>query len=106
MSQERILRQAGLFMVTVSRRARGRGSWAALLFAGLVGALTTATVSSQEVKGRGKDGLYLLVPPALQQKHVNRLKQRIDDALKKEHRKIEIIIFDFNPGGRPNGSSD
>jgi membrane-bound serine protease (ClpP class) len=80
----------------VSRRAVPGAAFLLLLFA--------ASVSLGQEAGR-KDGLFLTVPNSIESKTTEALRSKIVDAVEKQHRHLDIIVFDFNPDSLPAGSS-
>jgi membrane-bound ClpP family serine protease len=57
------------------------------------------------VKGRARDGLFITVPNPISDTAVNEIEQKIRAAFDQEHRRIRIIVFDFNPNDAPSGTS-
>jgi membrane-bound serine protease (ClpP class) len=58
---------------------------------------------SQEA-GR-KDGLFISVPNPITSEEVQRIKQKVDNAIK-QRRNITTVVFDFNPDGAKVGTTD
>ncbi len=50
-----------------------------------------------------KDGLFLSVPSPITDNYVKLVEQRVDEAIK-AGRKIEVVVFDFNPTGNPSST--
>ncbi|MCS7047299.1 MAG: hypothetical protein NZO58_13150, partial [Gemmataceae bacterium] len=54
-----------------------------------------------------KDGLFISVPNPITSEAVDQIRKRIDAALKGlKKRSLTHVVFDFNPGGQPNATSD
>jgi membrane-bound ClpP family serine protease len=54
-----------------------------------------------------KDGLFISVPNPITSEAVQQIKQKVTDALEgTKKRNITTIVFDFNPLGLPNSTSD
>src|SRR5437762_13961628 len=99
------LSSRGIRMVT-TRRPTDRRLWTGLIAAGLYLGLASPAPAQNVAR---KDGLYINVPNALKDRDVDKIPDRIEDAVKnrKEERKgPDTIIFDFNPNGLPNSTSE
>src|ERR1700722_7861056 len=76
-----------------------RGFCALLVAAVVAGAFLAAR--ADEI---GSDGLFITVPNPIADNDVLQIKARVNDAV--EHgRTLEVVIFDFNPQGKPAGTS-
>jgi membrane-bound ClpP family serine protease len=60
---------------------------------------------AQDAAG-GRDGLFITVPNPLGSKDVDLIRQKVQDAIERKKRNITTVVFDFNPGGAPSGTSD
>jgi membrane-bound ClpP family serine protease len=52
------------------------------------------------------DGLFVTVPNPITDQAVQQIKLKVRDALERQKRSIEIVVFDFNPDGQPAGSDN
>ncbi len=77
--------------------------WAVALLLGLVALLSpSALVYAQEAR----DGLFITVPNPIDDKAVNQIERKIQEAIERQKRNISIVVFNFNPQGQPAGTSD
>lgn len=60
---------------------------------------------AQADMGKPQDGLFLSVPSPITDAEVNRIEQKVKDAVERQKRNIRTIVFDFNPGGKPASTS-
>src|SRR4051794_36784244 len=67
-------------------------------------AIFAASFAAAQEPGR-KDGLFLTVPNPIEGKTAEVLRKKIVDAVEKQGRVIEMVVFDFNPDDLPAGSS-
>jgi membrane-bound serine protease (ClpP class) len=82
------------------RRQRLAGVFFVLSVACLLAGAFVAT-RADEI---GSDGLFITVPNPIADNDVLQIKARVNDAV--EHgRTLEVVIFDFNPQGKPAGTS-
>jgi membrane-bound ClpP family serine protease len=58
---------------------------------------------SQEVT---RDGLYITVSNPIGETVVSQIKQRVQDAAGRQKRTLKVVVFDFNPRGKPSGTSN
>ncbi|HYV39073.1 MAG TPA: NfeD family protein [Gemmataceae bacterium] len=53
-----------------------------------------------------KDGLFITVPNPITDTAVSQIELRIKDAVEREKRPIKVVVFDFNPNGKPAGTGN
>jgi membrane-bound serine protease (ClpP class) len=53
-----------------------------------------------------QDGLYITVSNPITEAAVSKIKQRVNDAVERQKRTLKVVVFDFNPNGKPSGSSN
>jgi membrane-bound ClpP family serine protease len=82
---------------------RPRVLWAVLL-GGLSLVMGLAPAPAQPAPTQ--DGLFITVPNPIRDDAVQQIKLKVRDALERQKRNIAIIVFDFNPDGQPNSSSN
>lgn len=71
----------------------------------LLGLLLLPTLAvAQEAVAR--DGLFVTVPNPIRDEAVQQIKQKVKDAVERQRRTIQTVVFDFNPDGLPAGSSN
>jgi membrane-bound ClpP family serine protease len=68
-------------------------------------ALAVPAAPAQEPRGWQKDGLFITVPNPITDSAVSQIEARINDARSRQKRTLQTIVFDFNPGGQPAGTS-
>lgn len=89
-------------MAAVFLRAHSPGlPW--LGFAALL--LALAVPSAVRAQGGKQDGLVLPVPNVIGGETYAQLERAVRHAIEREGRKIEVVIFDFNPNGQPSTTS-
>ena len=54
----------------------------------------------------GTDGLFITVPNPITETAVLQIENRIKDAVERQGRSLSLIVFDFNPHGKPSGTSN
>ena len=74
----------------------------AFLAASLLG--TAARVTRADEIGR--DGLFITVPHPITENAVLQIEHRIQDAVERQGRTLAVVVFDFNPHGKPAGTSN
>src|SRR5947207_2709533 len=52
------------------------------------------------------DGLFITVSNPIRDDTVQQIKLKVRDALERQKRPIDIVVFDFNPDGQPTGTSN
>src|SRR5438876_8054880 len=52
----------------------------------------------------GSDGLYITVPSAITESAASQIQQRVTDAVERQGRTLSVVVFDFNPHGKPSGT--
>jgi membrane-bound ClpP family serine protease len=72
--------------------------------AALLAVLGAAAVAPAQLKPE-RDGLWITVPNPIQSTDVVQIQKKIQDAVERQHRPIEVVVFDFNPNGAPSGTS-
>src|SRR5262245_26756384 len=97
----------GIHMVTTPRGSPC-AAWTGLLAAGLLGVFVAADpLAAQQPKVAKRDGLYIPVLNPITDAGVKKIKDRVEEAIKKQSRDIRLIVFDFNPPkGQPSGTSE
>ena len=88
----------------------GRTPRAPVLSAVLLGGLCLLTGLAPAIApaqpAASRDGLFITVPNPITDQAVQQIKLKVRDALERQKRAIEIVVFDFNPAGQPAGSSN
>jgi membrane-bound ClpP family serine protease len=64
--------------------------------------LPTPLLGQQPADG---DGLFITVPSLITDASVLEIKRKVKDAVERQNRRLQTIVFDFNPGGTPSSSS-
>jgi membrane-bound ClpP family serine protease len=72
--------------------------------AALLAVLCAATPAAAQNK-QERDGLWITVPNPIKSTDVVQIQKKILDAVERKHRKLEVIVFDFNPNDAPAGTS-
>ncbi len=90
--------------MVVARRFAGRRFWLTVSAAIIALGLTAAAQGVRAQTADEHDGLFLTVPNPLDGQF-DRIKGTIDEALRKG-RKLQTIVFDFNPRGLPAGTTN
>jgi membrane-bound ClpP family serine protease len=85
------------FSARLIRRAPVPAAWLAVLCA--------AAAAPAQFKPE-RDGLWITVPNPIQSSDVVQIRKKILDAVERQHRKLEVIVFDFNPNGVPSGTGE
>jgi membrane-bound serine protease (ClpP class) len=70
----------------------------------MVVALFATAAHGQEPKSGPRDGLFISVPTPITDSVVNEIEQKVRSAFEQEHRRIRVIVFDFNPNDVPSGT--
>src|SRR5579862_6588749 len=74
---------------------------AAVAAAGLLAAALAARAG--EIR---PDGLFITVPNPITENAVLQIKQHVKDAVERQGRTISVVVFDFNPRGKPAGTGN
>jgi membrane-bound ClpP family serine protease len=86
--------------------ARGTCPALAQLLAGILVALSAAPAAAQARPAAERDGMFVTVPSPITQDAVSQIKTKVALAFERQGRRVRTIVFDFNPGGAANGTSD
>ncbi len=86
---------------------RARMLWAILMGSlCLVLGLAPAPAQPPTPQPPTHDGLFITVPNPITDVVVQQTRLKVRDALQRQKRAIDIVVFDFNPDGQPAGSSN
>ncbi len=91
-------------------RFKPGGAWHRFSLSGIAVALLALALGqlpSGAQEGAARDGLFISVPNPITSEAVAQIKKKIELALDgKKQRPITTIVFEFNPNGVPNNTSD
>jgi membrane-bound ClpP family serine protease len=73
---------------------------ARLLWAVLLGGLALVPWSAPAQNPTTRDGLFISVPNPISDVAVQQIKLKVKDALERQKRMIDVVVFDFNPDGQ------
>jgi len=83
------------------RRPRLVGVFCALAVAGLLAGALAATRADEVAR----DGMFITVPNPITENAVLQIKQHVQEAVERQGRTLSVVVFDFNPHGKPAGTT-
>jgi membrane-bound ClpP family serine protease len=86
--------------------ARSRRPLGAALLCALLAANALARLPRGDAQPAGHDGLYITIANPITEAAVDAVKQRVKDAAGRHKRTLKVIVFDFNPHGKPAGTGN
>jgi membrane-bound ClpP family serine protease len=69
-------------------------------------ALLGLAVSLGQADGPANDGLLITVPNPITEAAASQIEQRVTDAVERQGRSLSVVVFDFNPQGKPAGTTN
>jgi len=60
---------------------------------------------AQQPHARPRDGMFITVPNPITDNAVSAIELKVKSAFAQQHRRIRVIVFDFNPNDLPNSTS-
>jgi membrane-bound ClpP family serine protease len=68
--------------------------------------LAAPTSVSVHAQGGVRDGLIITVPNPITENAVHQIEQRVQSAVERQGRTLDVVVFDFNPQGTPSGTGN
>jgi membrane-bound serine protease (ClpP class) len=93
-------------LASLRRFAKNAGFLPLVLLAVALAVWAARHVDGQARDDAARDGLYITIPNPIDDAAVRLLETTVDNAIARDKRKIDTIIFDFNPDGQASGTSD
>src|SRR5262245_32273847 len=72
----------------------------------VIAALAATLFAPAAVRAATVDGLFISVPNPIDDKAVESIKRKLDDAILNKKRPIQVVVFDFTPHGLPAATSN